>query len=723
MTKHLIIIITLCRFSFGFSQDNRLIELESKLAQYTTVIEGLNEEIELDLENTDVHTLLTAVAKVHEMNMVITPQLKSVNIQNTFQEVKVMDLLLYLAKEYSLDYTILGNIITVKVYIEPQVIINTDRSEVNYDITRSFISLDLNNAILENVFRKITDQTGKNLLYDKNIEKTPLSIYLKEVPLKMGLEQLAYNNNLLFEESKDGFFLYSQAPKNEDGAYTSRISRQRGRSFEYTIIDTLRQQLKVNFKDVPIEDIVLNIAEDLDLGIFLASPLSQAGQATIKANSITFEELLEKVFESQKNYQAGPVSTVPNASQNSRDGNRVNSSNDPYIYKREGDLFYFGLSSQLSLRKLDIVPLKYRSIVMMQDQQIQRNNTFSVNQAFGNTLGGALIGGQIPNRQNLQNGYGPNNLNGNSNNNSNFGSRNSGIADVISDLMPDDVIENLNIKVDKELNSFIISGTADRVEKFKKLVKSIDKPVPVILIETMIIEINRSSTVETGIEWGLGDGPTTTQGNIYPSTDLRLGANTVNRILGGLEGFAAINVGRVVPNFFASLKAMETNGDISIQSSPKLSVLNGHEANLSIGQTTYYVITSRDIIGAQNPQTQIVENYQPIDAELGVFIKPIVSELGEITMGIIVNQSTFTGVRIADDAPPNISSRQFTSTVRVRDKDIIILGGLEDILKSNTGSGVPFLARIPVIKWLFSKRVREGSKSKLAILIRPTVLN
>lgn len=715
MIKHLIIIVTLCGFSFGFSQDNRLMELESKLAQYTTIIEGLDEKVELDLENTDVHTLLTAVAKVHELNMVITPQLKSVNIQNTFQEVKVMDLLLYLAKEYSLDYTILGNIITVKVYIKPEVIVNTDRSEVNYDITRSFISLDLNNAILEEVFRKITDQTGKNLLYDKNIEKIPLSIYLKEVPLKKGLEQLAYNNNLLFEESKDGFFLYSKAPKNEDGAYTSRISRQRGRSFEYTIIDTVRQQLKVNFKDVSIQDIVLNIAEDLDLGVFLASPLSQAGQATIKSNSITFEELLEKVFDSQKNYQSTFNNSLTNGSQNPRDGNSVNSSSDPYIYKREGDLFYFGLSSQLSLRKIDIVPLKYRSIVMMQDQQIQRNNTFSVNQAFGNTSGGTLIGGQAPNRQNIRNDLGTSNYNSNS--------RNMGVADVISDLMPDDVIENLNIKVDKELNSFVVSGTADRVEKFKRLVKSIDKPVPVILIETMIIEINRSSTVETGIEWGLGDGPTTTRGNIYPSTDLRLGANTVNKILGGLEGFASINLGRVVPNFFANLKAMETNGDISIQSSPKLSVLNGHEANLSIGQTTYYVITSRDIIGSQNPQTQIVENYQPIDAELGVFIKPIVSELGEITMGIVVNQSTFTGVRIADDAPPNISSRQFTSTVRVRDKDIIILGGLEDVLKSNTGSGVPFLARIPIIKWLFSKRVREGSKSKLAILIRPTVLN
>jgi type IV pilus assembly protein PilQ len=134
------------------------------------------------------------------------------------------------------------------------------------------------------------------------------------------------------------------------------------------------------------------------------------------------------------------------------------------------------------------------------------------------------------------------------------------------------------------------------------------------------------------------------------------------------------------------------------------------------------VITSRDIIGSQNPQTQIVENFQPIDAELGIFLKPIVSSAGEITMGISVNQSTFTGTRISQSAPPDISSRQFNSTVRVKDQDIIILGGLEDVIKSNTGSGVPFLARIPIIKFLFSKRVREGTKRKLAILIRPTVI-
>ena len=57
----------------------------------------------------------------------------------------------------------------------------------------------------------------------------------------------------------------------------------------------------------------------------------------------------------------------------------------------------------------------------------------------------------------------------------------------------------------------------------------------------------------------------------------------------------------------------------------------------------------------------------------------------------------------------------------MKDRDIAVLGGLEEQVKSNSGSGVPFLAKIPVIKWLFSKRRRETSKSKLTILIKPTV--
>ena len=167
---------------------------------------------------------------------------------------------------------------------------------------------------------------------------------------------------------------------------------------------------------------------------------------------------------------------------------------------------------------------------------------------------------------------------------------------------------------------------------------------------------------------------------------------------------------------------METNGDLKIRSAPRLSTLNGHKANLSIGETTYYVVTNQNFYGSQIPQASEVKNYQPIDAELSISIKPLVSGDGQITLDIRVVQSSFNGERIDNDAPPGINSREFTSIIRVKDQDLIVLGGLEEKVKNDSGTGVPLLARIPIIKWLFSSRKREDSRKKLTVLIKPTVI-
>src|SRR5690606_5237421 len=198
-------------------------------------------------------------------------------------------------------------------------------------------------------------------------------------------------------------------------------------------------------------------------------------------------------------------------------------------------------------------------------------------------------------------------------------------------------------------------------------------------------------------------------------------AQTINKILDGFNGFGSFNLGKVVPNFFATIKAMERNGNVKIRSTPKLSTLNGHRATFSNGQTSYYAVRQRNIYGTDNPQTSEITNYEPIDAELGLTIKPMVSGDGQVTLDIFVVQSSF-GERIAEDAPPDLSSREVSSIIRVQDQDIVVLGGLEEQVKNDSGSGVPLLARVPIIKWLFSKRKREDSKAKLTVLIKPTVI-
>jgi type IV pilus assembly protein PilQ len=91
-------------------------------------------------------------------------------------------------------------------------------------------------------------------------------------------------------------------------------------------------------------------------------------------------------------------------------------------------------------------------------------------------------------------------------------------------------------------------------------------------------------------------------------------------------------------------------------------------------------------------------------------------------MDIKVIQSSFNGQKVDKNAPPGIDSREFTSIIRVKDQDLIVLGGLEESVKNDSGTGVPILSRIPIIKWFFSSRTREDSKKKLTVLIKPTVI-
>ena len=692
----------------------RLLQLETTLNGKINEIKGLTEEVELELSQTDLSTLFKAVAEVSELNLTIAPELAGISIVNTFNEVRVIDLMLYLAQEYNLDYRIVGNIISIKKIIHPTPEQVSRRSDIEYDASRNFLSLDLNNAQLSEVFRAITNKSGSNLLFDRSLENKRISIFIKDVPLENALNQLAIGNSLKLERSAEGYFLFS--PAITDGQNTNSFANRSG-SRSYEVLDTVNQQLKVNFRNTRADEIIYSIADDLKLGTFAAYPLDGLGPITLKAESISYSRLLDYIFSSQENNSTTGSNTTSNnqpAINNNR-GNQVANNSQRLTYKREGNLYLFGSSSQFALQNTELIPLRYRSIDLVNDNEIIYNSNFGNENTFASP--NTLFGNANANLTTQ-----PNNNFSRGNPNRNLSQPQNTLADVILDMIPDGVVNELEIEMDRELNSFIVSGSQENINNFKSLITAIDKPVPVILIETMIIEINRTSTIETGVEWGLGDAPVQDQGLIFPNTDLTLGANTVNRVLGGLEGLTSLNLGRVVPNFFANLKAMETNGDININSTPKLSVLNGHEAQLSIGQTTYYVITQTNIIGSQNPQTNTIQNFQPIEAELGVFIKPTVSLEGEITMGIVVNQSTFSSTRIAPNAPPDINTRKFTSTIRVRDKDIVVLGGLEDVIRSNTGTGVPFLARIPIIKFLFSKRVREGTKRKLAILIRPVVL-
>lgn len=728
MKKNLIIILLLFAVQLAYPQyaEERIQSIQNQLELLAVEHPAYNETLKLDINVTNVTlpNFLIAVSKVHNLNLSVSNDIANIKIVNNFSNVTIAELLVFLCKEYNLTIDFTGSILSIKKYVPPRPEPVEKTFTVNIDPDSKLITLDVSDIPLERVFRRIMEVSGNNLLYANKLKSRPLNIYLKQVPFDAAMLKVAELNGLAHSKSRDGFYLFSARE-----AQTDESSPRFGRGIRYEVLDTINKILNVDFNATPVADIVASLGQDLHLDIYTATPLEQAGNVTFNAKHISFDDLLSHIFESQQTGSA-PVGEEPNPNARTRNRNQYNTANNAangpvmggatnFTYKKENNIYFFGTADQLSVRKVEIIQMMHRSVELLSDpssysggyRSAGRTNTGSVNY-YGNGQNSGMGGGQ-------------NNFNGtrslNTTGSSGFGNYQD-TAEALVNIVPDEIKSDLDIKVDFELNSFLVSGPSANIERFKSFIEEIDKPVPVVLIEVMIIEVKKSSLVETGISWGIGEEPVETQGKLFPDTDLTLGAKTVNKVIGGFDGFGSFNIGKVVPDFFATIKALEENGNIKIRSTPKLSTLNGHRAHLSIGETTYYVITNQNFFGSQVPTTSEIRNYAPIDAELGVSIKPLVSGDGQVTLNINVIQSDFSGERIEEDAPPGLTSREFSSIIRMQNQDLAILGGLEEKVKNDSGSGVPFLARIPVIKWLFSQRKREDTKQKLTILIKPTVI-
>jgi type IV pilus assembly protein PilQ len=717
---HLFLLLFLFCLTIYGQGNSRISIIENKLELISVEHPEFEEKVNVDISNTTLSNFLLAISKVHGININVSPALDSIEIINNFSNVSIGNLLIFLAKEYNLDINFTGNIISISKFKEPAPHPLEKEIIADYNSQRNLISLDLRNDPLEKVFRKITDVSGKNMVFAPGMENIPLSIYIANVPFEAAMEKLALSNNLKISRSRDGFYIFNSLASldNSAGVITAITIAD---NFYYRVLDSVNKIIEVDFKNVPASDIIYSIGEDLNLNIFTSNSLKDLSTVTVKAESIHFETLLNKIFESANSAGINSASTNEQANNQGRTRNNLGDSQPGlkgnFTYKKEGDLYFFGTEDQLALKQVEVVQMMHRSIEMLSNPS--GSSKTSRNPGRNNMAGNSNQYGNNNPVNNMQGGNYQNNTETRAPSNAN---RETGLTEDIKKIIPAELLMGIEVKIDSELNSFVISGPAARIERFKDFIQYIDKPVPVILIEVMILEVNRSSTIETGVSFGLGSEPVATNGQAFPSADIRLGAETVNRLIGGFDGFGSLNMGKVLPNFYMDLKAMESNGNLKILSTPKLSTLNGHKAHLSSGQTTYYAVTSQSFYGSQIPQTSEITNYYPIDAELALDIMPFVSGDGEITLDINVVQSSFNGERVAENAPPGMNSREFSSIIRMRDQDVAILGGIEETTKDDSGSGVPLLARIPLLKWLFSERRREDSKRKLSILIKPTVI-
>lgn len=283
--------------------------------------------------------------------------------------------------------------------------------------------------------------------------------------------------------------------------------------------------------------------------------------------------------------------------------------------------------------------------------------------------------------------------------------------------------EKLEIKEFVELNGLVVSGPKNIIDELRVYMKQIDKVVPLVQIEVIIVQYNKSYNIQTGIKSGLDKtNKPQTQGVLFPTTDVSMNSNSVNSLIDAFNGLGFIKLGKVTEAFYLNLQLLEDNSIIKIESTPKIATISGHEAKLAIGETSYYFEQTNQLIN-QGVNNNVLQSgsWKSTDANLSVSIKPFVSTDENVTLNIVVEKSSFLG-RVGATAPPGKATQKFESLVRVKNNEMILLGGLDELQRENSGSGVPLISRIPILKWIFSSRSKSKSTSKLHIFIKPFVV-
>lgn len=292
----------------------------------------------------------------------------------------------------------------------------------------------------------------------------------------------------------------------------------------------------------------------------------------------------------------------------------------------------------------------------------------------------------------------------------------------VLELFPQALLRELEIKEIKELNSLMLIGTRDMVEEAKSFLNDIDLQSPQILIEALVVDYQLSKLKD--FELKVGSDPSIADNEImeyFPTLNARINKGGISAEANAdiMPDVFSRNVGYLPQDFYIQLNAMEQDGYVKIQSKPHIATLNGHEASLVISDTQYYIFESETAIPTTgNWVNQKTQRFEKVEAMVKLEITPWVSADGEITVEIKPEFSTPVG-SFDPEIPPRINSRTLNSTVRLKDGETIILGGLIQTTEGDTKTKFPILGSLPWIGRFFQGRNIDNNKSELVIYLTP----
>lgn len=297
--------------------------------------------------------------------------------------------------------------------------------------------------------------------------------------------------------------------------------------------------------------------------------------------------------------------------------------------------------------------------------------------------------------------------------------------------------DEISIVADEATNSLVITAPPDRYRGLLAVIRQLDVRRAQVVVEAVIAEVSVDKAKELGIQ--LRFAPDDFDGaGIFTGSNFGTGPG-INQVsanpasvgdgftLGIFDGFATIpgpnGTSLRILNLGVLVRALATDADTNVLSTPTLVTMDNEEAEIVVGQNVPFVTGSFSSIGdggggtAGNP----FQTIQREDVGLKLKIKPQINEGDAITLEIEQEVSSIApGTTAAADLITN--KRSIKTSVTIDDGKFLVLGGLITDNLTESVQKVPILGDIPGLGALFRNKRTTIGKTNLMVFLHPVIL-
>ncbi|ADW22674.1 secretin N-terminal domain-containing protein [Thermus scotoductus] len=264
-----------------------------------------------------------------------------------------------------------------------------------------------------------------------------------------------------------------------------------------------------------------------------------------------------------------------------------------------------------------------------------------------------------------------------------------------SQAQPQAPTRQATVVADERTNTLIVTGTQEDLALVEGLIPKLDQAVPQVNLRVRIQEVQSNFTRNLGIKWNTIAG-----GNVAAS----ILDSGLSLIFDSTRSLAALNI-------LATLEALQRQGLSRALRDVNQTVLNNQTARLQSGET--FLI--RRVV---NDRVERV----PFDIGIIVEVTPQITADGQILLNIKAEVSGNVQRNPVDGDVDRFTKQVVTTTLRVRDGQTVVLGGLTSQENTQVQQGVPLLMDIPLIGELFKQRSQETTDRELLVVITADIL-